>query len=121
MTGVNHSRDIVSRGMINLETRIPRTFIRGHIVSGRPVTPPRIPVIPRLSPLRRMKWITLLLGLLLVTLAVDDVSAKVNRQERVVQDLNISFFSYAKKIAFSQFHALLSSKKFRDKCARCKI
>ncbi len=32
-----------------------------------------------LSSLCRMKWITLLLGLLLVTLAVDDVSAKVKK------------------------------------------
>jgi len=33
-----HSRDFVSQGTINLGTRCPRTFVRGHIVSVRPVT-----------------------------------------------------------------------------------
>ena len=39
MTGMYQSRDIVSQGTINLGTRGPRTFVRGHNVSGRPVTP----------------------------------------------------------------------------------
>jgi len=30
----------VSQVTINLGTRGPRTFVRGHIVSGCPVTPP---------------------------------------------------------------------------------
>jgi len=30
----------MSQGTINLGTRGPRTFVVGHIVSGRPVTPP---------------------------------------------------------------------------------
>jgi len=34
------SLDIVSRGTIDLGTSGPRIFVRGHIVSGRPVTPP---------------------------------------------------------------------------------
>ena len=33
-------RDIVSQGTINGGTRGPRTFVRGHLISGRPVTPP---------------------------------------------------------------------------------
>jgi hypothetical protein len=44
-------------------------------IEGIVVIPP--PPLHPLSSLCRMKWITLLLGLLLVTLAVDDVSAKV--------------------------------------------
>jgi len=40
MTGMFQCRDIVSPGTINLGTRGPRTFVRVHIVSGRPVTPP---------------------------------------------------------------------------------
>ena len=40
MTGMYQIRDIVSQGMINLGTRGPRKFVQGHIVSGRPVTPP---------------------------------------------------------------------------------
>jgi len=40
MTGTYQSRDIVSRGTINLGTSGPRTFVRGHIVSRYPVTPP---------------------------------------------------------------------------------
>jgi len=40
MTGMYQSRDIVSQGTINLGTRCPRTFVRGHSVWGRPVTPP---------------------------------------------------------------------------------
>jgi len=42
MTGKYQSWDIVSQGTINLGTRGPRTFVRGHIVSGRAVTPPGI-------------------------------------------------------------------------------
>ena len=30
------------QGTINLGTRGPRTFVRGHIVLGRPVTPPLV-------------------------------------------------------------------------------
>jgi len=41
MTGKYQSRDIVSHRTINLGTMGPRTFVQGHIVSGRPVTPPR--------------------------------------------------------------------------------
>jgi len=33
-------RDIVSPETINLGTKGSRTFVQGHIVSGRPVTPP---------------------------------------------------------------------------------
>jgi len=44
MTGMYQSRDIVLQGTINLGTRVPRTFVRGHIVLGRPVNPPIIPV-----------------------------------------------------------------------------
>ena len=40
MTGMYQCRNIVSPGTINFGTRGPRTFVRGHIVSGRPVTPP---------------------------------------------------------------------------------
>jgi len=40
MTGMYQSRDIVSQGTINLGTRGPRTFVQGHIVTGRPFTPP---------------------------------------------------------------------------------
>jgi len=42
MTGMYQSRDIISQGTINLGTRGPRTFGRGHIVSGRLVIPPEI-------------------------------------------------------------------------------
>jgi len=31
----------VSPGTINLGTRGPRKFVQGHIVSGRPITPPK--------------------------------------------------------------------------------
>jgi len=34
------TRDILSPGKIKLETKSPRTFVWGHIVSGPPVTPP---------------------------------------------------------------------------------
>jgi len=40
MAGLYQCRDIVSLGTINLGTRGPRTFVRGHIVWGRSVTPP---------------------------------------------------------------------------------
>jgi len=39
MTGMYQSRDIVSQGTIDLVTRGPRTFVLGHIVSERLVTP----------------------------------------------------------------------------------
>ena len=42
MTGMYQSRDIVSQGTINLGTRAPTTLVRGHVVSGRPVTPPNV-------------------------------------------------------------------------------
>ena len=37
-----HTRNIVGHGTINLGTRDPRTFVQGHIVSGRAVTPPLV-------------------------------------------------------------------------------
>jgi len=40
MTGMYQCRDIVSPGTIYLGSRSPITFVQGHIVSGRPVTPP---------------------------------------------------------------------------------
>ena len=40
MTGMYQSRDIVFLGRLILGTRGPRTFAPGHIVLGRPVTPP---------------------------------------------------------------------------------
>jgi len=40
MTGTYHSWDIVCSRTINLGTRGLRKFARGHIVSGRPITPP---------------------------------------------------------------------------------
>jgi len=40
MTGMHQYRDIVSHGTINLGNRGPRTFVWGHILSGRSVTPP---------------------------------------------------------------------------------
>jgi len=39
------SREIVSQGTINLGTRGPKTFVRGHIVSGRPVTQPKFQTV----------------------------------------------------------------------------
>jgi len=42
MPGMFQSREILSQGTINLGTRGPRTFVRGHIVLGRPFTPPQI-------------------------------------------------------------------------------
>jgi len=35
----------VSQGTTNLGTRGPRTFVRGHIVLGCPVTPPSLPPV----------------------------------------------------------------------------
>jgi len=40
MTGMYQSRDLVWQGTINFGTGGPRTFVKGHIVKGRPVTPP---------------------------------------------------------------------------------
>jgi len=40
MTGMYRSKDIGSQGTINVGTRGSRTFVRGHIVQGYPVTPP---------------------------------------------------------------------------------
>ena len=39
MTGMYQSRDSVSQGTINLGTWDPRTFVVGHLVLGRPITP----------------------------------------------------------------------------------
>jgi len=49
MTGIYQSRDIVSQGTINLGTMGSRTFVRGHIASGCPVTPPWFPSVSSLS------------------------------------------------------------------------
>ena len=49
MTGMYKSRDIVSQGTINLGDQGSQDVRRGHIVSGRPVTPPvNVPMV--LSP-----------------------------------------------------------------------
>jgi len=39
MTEIYHSRSLVCSGTVHLGTRFPRKFVRGHIVSGRPITP----------------------------------------------------------------------------------
>jgi len=44
MIGMYQCRDIVSQGTISLAIRGPRTFVRGHIVTGRHVTLPLQPV-----------------------------------------------------------------------------
>ena len=46
MTGMYQSRDIVSQGKNNLGTRGPRIFVQGHIVLGRPITPPQMVCSP---------------------------------------------------------------------------
>jgi len=40
MTGMYQGRDTVFPGRFIQGTRDPRKFARGHILSGRPVTPP---------------------------------------------------------------------------------
>jgi len=41
MTGMYQCRDIMSPGTNNLGGRGLMTFVQGHIISGRPVTPPQ--------------------------------------------------------------------------------
>ena len=54
MTGRDQCKDIVSPGKINFGTRGSRKFARGHIVLGRPVTPPNaLPVLYKVSQVMR--------------------------------------------------------------------
>ena len=55
MTGTYHSSNIVYSGTICLGTRVPRKFVRGHIVSGRPITPP---ILARPSSFIKVSWIS---------------------------------------------------------------
>jgi hypothetical protein len=50
------SRDIVSQGTIDLGTRGPRTFVQGHIVSGRPFTPPFHPSRRMSIVIKQIQW-----------------------------------------------------------------